>query len=188
MFSHVNTLNMYIYICMCTYTHTHTHTHTHIHIGVENDIPLQYPCLENPKDRRTGGPQSMGLQRVRHDWMTEHACRYMVCYVLLQGIFPTQGLNSHLLYIFLCRQFFTTKPPGMEKEMAIHSSVLALRIPGTGEPGGLLPMGLHRVGHDWSDLAAAAEPPGKCVCVCVCVRERERERVCVQKYWKLFIQ
>ena len=39
--------------------------------------------------------------------------------------------------------------------MATHSSVLAWRIPGTGEPGGLPSMGLHRVGHDWSDLAAA---------------------------------
>ena len=37
-----------------------------------------------------------------------------------------------------------------------HSSVLAWRIPGTGEPGGLPSMGSHRVGHDWSDLAAAA--------------------------------
>ena len=45
---------------------------------------------------------------------------------------------------------------GMEKEMATHSSVLAWRIPGSGEPGGLLSMGSHRVGHDWSDLAAAA--------------------------------
>ena len=44
----------------------------------------------------------------------------------------------------------------LEKEMAIHSSVLAWRIPGTEEPGGLLSMGSHRVGHDWSDLAAAA--------------------------------
>ena len=42
--------------------------------------------------------------------------------------------------------------------MATHSSVLAWRIPGTGEPGGLTPMGLHRVGHDWSDLAAEAYP------------------------------
>ena len=40
--------------------------------------------------------------------------------------------------------------------MATHSSVLAWRIPGTGEPCGLLSMGSHRVGHDWSDLAAAA--------------------------------
>jgi len=40
--------------------------------------------------------------------------------------------------------------------MATHSSVLAWRIPGTGEPGGLPSMGSHRVGHDWNDLAAAA--------------------------------
>ena len=44
----------------------------------------------------------------------------------------------------------------LEKEMATHSSVLTWRIPGTGEPGGLPPMGSHRVGHNWSDLAAAA--------------------------------
>ena len=42
----------------------------------------------------------------------------------------------------------------LEKEMATHSTVLAWRIPGTGEPGGLPSMGSHRVGHDWSDLAA----------------------------------
>ena len=36
----------------------------------------------------------------------------------------------------------------LEKEMATHSSVLAWRIPGTGEPGGLPSMGSHRVGHD----------------------------------------
>ena len=40
--------------------------------------------------------------------------------------------------------------------MATHSSVLARRIPGTGEPGGLPSMGSHRVGHDWTDLAAVA--------------------------------
>ena len=44
----------------------------------------------------------------------------------------------------------------LEKEMATHSSVLAWRIPGTGEPGGLPSMGSHRVGHNWSDLAAAS--------------------------------
>ena len=46
----------------------------------------------------------------------------------------------------------------LEKEMATHSSVIAWRIPGTGEPGGLPSMGSHRVGHDWSDLAAAGLP------------------------------
>ena len=40
--------------------------------------------------------------------------------------------------------------------MATHSSVLAWRIPGTEDPGGLPSMGSHRVGHDWSILAAAA--------------------------------
>ena len=44
----------------------------------------------------------------------------------------------------------------LEKAMATHSRILAWRIPGTEEPGGLPCMGLHRVGHDWSDLAAAA--------------------------------
>ena len=44
----------------------------------------------------------------------------------------------------------------LEKEMASHSSVLAWRIPGTGKPGGLPSMGSHRVGYDWSNLAAAA--------------------------------
>ena len=54
----------------------------------------------------------------------------------------------------------------VEKEMAIHSSVLAWRIPGMGEPDGLLFMGSHIVGHDSSDLAAgiycakAKEQPG----------------------------
>ena len=55
---------------------------------------------------------------------------------------------------------FTFHFHALEKEMATHSSILAWRIPGTGEPGGLLSMGLHRVGHDWSDLAAAAAAAG----------------------------
>ena len=43
---------------------------------------------------------------------------------------------------------FTFHFPALEKEMATHSSVLAWRIPGTREPGGLLSTGSHRVGHD----------------------------------------
>ena len=50
---------------------------------------------------------------------------------------------------------FTFHFHALEKGMATHSSVLAWRIPGTGKPGGLLSMGSHRVGHDWSDLAIA---------------------------------
>jgi len=51
---------------------------------------------------------------------------------------------------------FTFHFHALEKEMATHSSVLAWRIPGTGEPGGLPSMGSHKVGHDWSDLAAGS--------------------------------
>ena len=51
---------------------------------------------------------------------------------------------------------FTFHFHALEEEMETHSSVLAWRIPGTAEPGGLPSMGSHSVGHDWSDLAAAA--------------------------------
>ena len=51
---------------------------------------------------------------------------------------------------------FTFYFHALEKEKATHSSVLACRIPGMGEPGGLPSMGSHRVGHNWSGLAAAA--------------------------------
>ena len=66
---------------------------------------------------------------------------------------------------------FTFHFHALEKEMATHSSVLAWRIPGTREPGGLPSMGLHRVGHDCSELAAAAallvdlsSPTRDCTC------------------------
>ena len=62
---------------------------------------------------------------------------------------PPSHLPSHIIFTFHFH--------ALEKEMETHSSVLAWRIPGTGEPDGLPSMGLHRVGHDWSDLAAAAE-------------------------------
>ena len=51
---------------------------------------------------------------------------------------------------------FTFHFHALEKEMATHSSVLAWRMSGMGEPEGLLSMGSHRVGHDLSDLAVAA--------------------------------
>jgi len=50
---------------------------------------------------------------------------------------------------------FTVHFHALEKEMATQSSVLAWRLPGAGEPGGLLSVGLHRIRHNWSDLAAA---------------------------------
>ena len=63
---------------------------------------------------------------------------------------PYQAFNIYFYKLNYIRTLF------MEKAMATHSSVLAWRIPGMVEPGGLLSVGSHRVGHDWSDLAAAA--------------------------------
>ena len=63
---------------------------------------------------------------------------------------------GHLLSDFT----FTFHFPALEKEIATHSSVLAWRIPGMAEPGGLPSVGWHRVRHDWSDLASAAAALG----------------------------
>ena len=65
---------------------------------------------------------------------------------------------------------FTFHFHALEKEMATNSSVLAWRIPGTGEPGGLPSMGSHRVGHDLSDLEAAAADQ---VCRPICKMGKE---------------
>ena len=66
----------------------------------------------------------------------------------VHGVTRSQTLLSNFTFTFHFHP--------LEKEMATHSSVLAWRIPGMGEPGGLPSMGFHRVGHDWSNLAAAA--------------------------------
>ena len=66
----------------------------------------------------------------------------------VHGVAKSQITLSDITFTF---HFHT-----LEKEMAPHSSVFAWRILGKEEPGGLPSMGLHRVGHDWRDLAAAA--------------------------------
>ena len=62
------------------------------------------------------------------------------CWAAVQGVAMSRTQLSDFAFTFHFH--------ALEKEMASHSSVLAWRIPGTGEPGGLLSMGLHRVGHD----------------------------------------
>ena len=66
----------------------------------------------------------------------------MLCSYLLFYRVPPHEYAAMYLSIFYCCVLL------LEKEMATHSSVLAWRIPGTGEPGGLPSMGSHRVGHD----------------------------------------
>ena len=75
-----------------------------------------------------------------------HGWRSLMGYV--HGVAKSRTRLNDFTLTFHC--------PALEKEMATHSSVLAWRIPGMGEPGGLPSMGSHRVGHDWSDLAAVA--------------------------------
>ena len=67
------------------------------------------------------------------------------CILLLSLVAPRQVTKSRTR---LSNFTLTFHFHALEKEMATHSSVLAWRIPGTGEPGGLLSMGSHRVGHD----------------------------------------
>ena len=65
-----------------------------------------------------------------------------------KNIQTTAQLQSfHILAAGLSDLSFTFHFHALEKEMATHSSALAWRIPGTGEPGGLLSMGSHRIGH-----------------------------------------
>ena len=116
-----------------------------------------------------GGLPSLGSHRDGHDWSDLEAAA-----AVATGI-SGEGDGIPLQYSCLDRGAWYTAVHGgaksrtqlsdftftfhfhaLEKEMATHSSVLAWRNPGTEEPGGLLSMGLHRVGHDWSDLEAAA--------------------------------
>ena len=86
---------------------------------------------------------------------------------------------------------FTFHFHALEKEMATHSSVLAWRIPGTGEPGELLSMGSHRVGHDWSNLEAAAaavyEPPARGIFIIATELNRTHSKLWSLPKWRWFV-
>ena len=79
-------------------------------------------------------------------------CTFLMLWGYYLLLFFFQTLVFTLILFF---SFIDCSINCLEKEMATHSSGLAWRIPGTKEPGGLPSMGSHRVGHDWSDLAAA---------------------------------
>ena len=106
-------------------------------LGEDNGTPLQYSCLENPMDGGAWWAAVHGVarSRTRLKWLSSSI------------IAKSRARLSDFT--------FTLHFHALEKEMATHCSVLAWRILGTGEPGGLPSMGLHRVRHDWSDLAAA---------------------------------
>ena len=132
--------------------------------------PLQHSCLENAMD---GGAWWAAVHEVTTS--RTRLCDFTFTFhfhALEKAIAPhsstvawripwteeSGGLQSmgSLSRTRLSDFMFTFHFHVLEKAMAPHSSVLAWRIPGTGEPGGLPSMGSHRVGHDCSDLAAAA--------------------------------
>ena len=94
----------------------------------------------NLKRRRQWQPTPVLLPGKSHGWRSLVGCSPWDRW----GSDTTERLHFHFHF------------HALEKEMATHSSVLAWRIPGTGEPGGLLSIGSYRVRHHWSDLAAAA--------------------------------
>ena len=109
-----------------------------------------------------GRLQSVGSLRVRHDWATslslftfmgEGSGNPLQCSCLENprdggacwaAVYEVAQSRTRLKWLSM---------HALEKEMATHFSILAWRIPGTEEPGGLPSMGSHRVGYDWSDLA-----------------------------------
>ena len=99
-----------------------------------------YPVVSAPfiERRRQWHPAPVLLPGKSHGWRSLEGCS--------PGVAEGRTWLSNFTFIFYFH--------ALEKEMATHSSVLAWRIPGTGELGGLPSMGSHRVGHDWSDLAA----------------------------------
>ena len=136
------------------------------YIGEGNGNPLQCSCLENPRDGGAWWAAIYGVaqSRTRLKRLSSSSRRrqWHPTPVLLPG--ESQGQRS----LVGCSPWgfeesdrlsdftFTFYFYALEKEMATHSSILAWRIPGTEEPGRLPSTGLHRVGHDWSDLTAAA--------------------------------
>ena len=95
------------------------------------------------------------LYHVSTSLCTQHTGRHAIMFLTKVANHRTTVMSATNLALY--PDFFLKEVVWeMEKEMATHSSVLAWRSPGTGEPGGLPSMGSHRVRHHWRDLAAAA--------------------------------
>ena len=112
------------------------------------DYPLQYSCLENTHGQRClAGCSPWDCKELEYSRL-ENPMDGRAWRAAVHGVAKSQTRLSDFT--------FTFHFDALEKEMAAHSSVLAWRIPGMGEPGGLSSLGSHTVGHDWRDLAAAA--------------------------------
>jgi len=116
------------YICMYMYIHTHVCTYIYIYRWI------YLVCIYN------------GILAAKKSDILPLVTTWM----------DLESIKLSLTDRYCISQLYVKSRKETEKEMATHSSVLAWRIPGMGEPGGLLSVGLHRVGHDWSNLAEAA--------------------------------
>ena len=124
--------------------------------GKQQKIWLEYGVDMVGNEARMSWAISRHLDYMLHDWRRQ----WQPTPVLLPG--KSHGWRSLVgcslrghEESWLSDFSFTFHFHALEKEMATHSSGFAWKIPGTAEPGGLRSMGSHRVGHDWSDLAAA---------------------------------
>ena len=129
--------------------------------GEVNGNPLQCSCLENPRDRRAWCAAVYGVAQSRtclkrlsssssrlgegNGTSLQYSCLENpmdggAWWAAVYGVAKSQTRPSDFTFTFHLH--------ALEKEMATHSSVLVWRIPGTGETGGLPPMGSHRVEHD----------------------------------------
>ena len=125
------------HLCFCKELLLYMYTHTHIYTGTFMHI-FRYSYTY------TGEGNGTPLQYS----CLENPMDGGAWWAAVHGVAKSQTRLSDFTFTF---HFLA-----LEKEMATHSSVLAWRIPGTGKPGGLPSMGSHRVGHNRSDLAAAA--------------------------------
>ena len=144
--------------------------------------PLQYSCLDKSHQQRTMASYSpWGLKE--SDQLSNWECKQTdlersgegngtpLQYSCLKnpmdrGAWWAAVHEVAESWTWLSDFTFTFHFHALEKEMATHSSVLAWRIPGMGEPGRRPSRGSHRVGHDWSDLAAAEQKSAQSVILC----------------------
>ena len=103
-----------------------------------------------PRTEEPGGLQSMGLQRVGHDWATSLLLSLFINYLCLPRWYSGQESACQCSRWKRLRFNPWVQKNCLEKEMATHSSTLAWKIPWTEDPGGLQSMGLQRVGHYWA--------------------------------------
>ena len=124
----------YVYICI--YIHTHTYVYIYIYVFISSYSNCCFLSL------LTGEGNGTPLQYS----CLENPMDGGAWWAAVHGVIRSQTRLSDFTFTFHFH--------ALEKEMATHSSVLSWRIPGTGEPGGLPSLALHKVGHDWSNLAS----------------------------------